>query len=505
MVARAAGTHKTTREGIPVRSDAFAYGRRWLRLLRSRDGSLRASRARSVVAVRNMNFAVWAVIVGALLTTMALAGSQLRRLPLSTGMLYLAAGAALGPLGWGLLDPHPLHHSAVLEIAAEVAVLISLFAVGLKLGLPFSDARWRLPLRLATASMVLTIGGVAFVGVALLGLSPGAAVLLGAITAPTDPVLASDVQVVEAGDRDRLRFSLSAEGGLNDGAAFPFVMLGLGLLGLHDLGESGLRWLAVDVAWAVAGGLAIGATLGALLGRLVLRLRTRHRLSVGLDEFLALGLIALSYGFALLCHTYGFLAVLAAGIALQRTHRGPAPGDAAGLPPDSALAARHAVESIATDERFAGAYLMREVRDFNDQLERIAEVAVVLIVGATLAYVEPRLETAIFVALVLLVIRPLSVWLGLLGAPASRDQRWLMGWFGIRGIGSVYYLMFAINHGLPSHVAWQLVQLTLALVAASIVLHGVSVTPLMTLYARRKALYRGVHRSSGSDSTAPKR
>ena len=167
-----------------------------------------------------MIFATWALVIGVLLVTMALAGSQLRRLPLSTGMLYLAAGAILGPAGFGLMAPDPLEQSALLERAAEVAVLISLFAIGLKLGLPLSDWRWRLAVRLATLSMIVTVGLVALVAHVALGLSLGAAVLLAAIVAPTDPVLASDVQVTATDDRDRLRFSLSAEGGLNDGTAF---------------------------------------------------------------------------------------------------------------------------------------------------------------------------------------------------------------------------------------------------------------------------------------------
>jgi NhaP-type Na+/H+ or K+/H+ antiporter len=433
-----------------------------------------------------MNPGLWALIIGVLLTTMALAGTQLRGLPLSTGMLYLGVGAMLGPAGWSLLTPHPFADSQLLEVAAEIAVLISLFAVGLKLGLPLSDSRWQLPLRLATVSMLVTILCVTVLGVVAFGMPLGAAVLLGAITAPTDPVLASDVQVVAAQDRDRLRFSLSAEGGLNDGAAFPFVMLGLGLLGLHDLGTGGWRWFAVDVVWAIVGGLAIGAGLGALIGRLVLHLRTVHRLSIGLDEFLALGLIALAYGLALLSHTYGFLAVLAAGIALQRTQ--DSHSDAAtDLLPATALEGQGATEAIATDSRYAGAFLMREIRDFNDQLERIAEVAVVLVVGALLTYIDVSLDVILFVLFMLLFVRPLSVWLGLLGASVSRDQRLLMSWFGIRGIGSIYYLMYAVNHGLAQDIAWQLAGLTLALVASSIMLHGISVTPLMALYGRRKS------------------
>ena len=189
-----------------------------------------------------MFFEIWALIIGALLITMALSGTWLRQLPVSTAMLYLAAGYGLGPAGLALLAPDPLAYSVILERVAEVAVLISLFAVGLKLALPLSDKGWRLPLRLATVSMTITVALIAAIGMVGFGLSLGAAVLLGAILAPTDPVLASDVQLREANDRDRVRFSLTGEGGLNDGAAFPFVLLGLGLLGLHDLGASGWRW-----------------------------------------------------------------------------------------------------------------------------------------------------------------------------------------------------------------------------------------------------------------------
>ena len=181
------------------------------------------------------------------------------------------------------------------------------------------DGRWLLPLRLAVVSMIVTVALIAAAGVAWLGLSLGAAILLGGILAPTDPVLAADVQVAEPTDRDRLRFSLTGEAGLNDGTAFPFVLLGLGLLGLHDLGASLWRWLAVDVLWGVGAGIDIGAALGTLVGRFVLYLRRTHKEAVGLDNFLALGLIGITYGLASWPHGYGFLAVFAAGVALRRT------------------------------------------------------------------------------------------------------------------------------------------------------------------------------------------
>lgn len=433
-----------------------------------------------------MSFSVWALVVGVLLIAMALSGTLMKRLPLSASMFYLAVGYLLGTGGFGLMTADPHLVSGFLERVAEIAVLISLFSVGLKLGLPFSSHHWRLPLRLAFVSMTLVVGLIALVGFFLLGMPIGAAVLLGGILAPTDPVLASDVQVDEACDRDRLRFSLSGEGGFNDGAAFPFVMLGLGLLGLHELGAWGWRWLAIDVAWALLGGLFIGGLLGTLIGKLVVYLRTRHQEAVGLDEFLALGLIALAFGVATLASTYGFLAVFAAGLALQRvkerSRAQKAPGEGtAGLQDKGAHLA------VATHPNLAGAYLMQAVRGFNEQMERIAELVIVLAVGAMLAYIHVDLETVLFLVLLFFVLRPVSVWLGLLGAQVSGDQRLLIAWFGIRGIGSIYYLMYALNHGFAGELANQAINLTLSAVAASIIVHGISVTPLMSLYAKRQA------------------
>ena len=431
-----------------------------------------------------MSFSIWALIIGALLTTAALSGTLLKRLPLSITMFYLVAGYGLGPSGLDLIAIDPMTHTVLLERLAEVAVLISLFAVGLKLGLPLSNKAWHMPLRLAVISMTLTIAMISLVGMAL-GLPVGAAILLGAILAPTDPVLASDIQVTEAGDRDRLRFCLSGEGALNDGAAFPFVMLGLGLLGLHDLGAWGWHWLAIDVLWSIAGGLLIGGALGATIGRLVVYLRSCHKESIGLDEFLALGLIAFTYGLAVVSHASGFLAVFAAGLALQRVGKSTQkiPATAVGT---AGILSKEDEETLATHSDYASAYLMHEVQGFNERLERIAEVALVLVIGAMLSdsYFS---GTAVGILLLLfLVVRPLSVWLGLMGAPISGDQRTLIAWFGIRGIGSVYYVMYAINHGLPRPLAEEIMAYTLITVAASIVLHGISVTPLMNRYGRRK-------------------
>ena len=440
-------------------------------------------------------FTIWFVIAGALLIGMALAGTVLKRLPLTASMFYLTAGALLGPWGVGLLHVGALGDAGALERLTEIAVIISLFTAGLKLRLPASDRRWRAAILLATVAMPLTIGGVAAFAVAALGLPWGAAVLLGAMLAPTDPVLASDVQVEHEHDAEPVRFSLTGEAGLNDGTAFPFVILGLGLMGTRDLGAYGWHWLTIDLAWAVLAGLGVGTLCGAGIGQLVLFLRRVHREAVGLDEFLALGLIALSYGIALLVNAYGFLAVFAAGLSvrrIERQHSDEAP------PADVAQAARSAEEQ-ATDPGTAPAYMARAVLSFNEQLERLGELAAVVVVGAMLADVE-ALRPGILLAVVLfVVIRPLATMLTLVRAQVSRSQRAFIAWFGIRGVGSLYYLAYSLSHGLSGPTARILADITLVVVAASIVVHGVSVTPLMRRYS---ASQRGARRERRKIPTA---
>jgi len=431
-----------------------------------------------------MTFEVWYFILGGLLITVALLASSVKRLPLTETMIYLIAGALLGPLGFGALSIDAHEQSMLLERLSEVAVLVSLFTTGLKLRVPLRDRRWWIPIRLAFASMALTVGLVALTGVLGLGLSLGAAILLGAVLAPTDPVLASEVQLENPHDRDRLRFSLTGEAGMNDGTAFPFVMLGLGLLGLHEIGTWGWRWLVVDVAWAIGGGLAIGAACGAAVGRLVLYLRRERREGLGRDEFLALGLIALSYGGALLAHTYGFLAVFAAGLTLRAIEHQQT-GD---TPAQEVLAVEKAgeQEGIATNPETAPAHMAGAVLTFNERMERIVEVALVLIVGAALSPSYLHIGQVWFIALLFLLIRPVSVIMGLLGHRAAVMERAMISWFGIRGIGSLYYLMYAVNRGLSAEVAGRLISITIPVIAVSIIIHGITVTPLMGWYQLRR-------------------
>ncbi|HXD07176.1 MAG TPA: sodium:proton antiporter [Burkholderiaceae bacterium] len=425
-----------------------------------------------------MSLAGWSLFVGVLLVSMVLASTLLGRLPLSSAMVYLALGWVLGPDSANVLRPDPLAHASVLERLAEGALLISLFAVGMRLGVPLRDPRWRLPLRLAFVSMAAMVAMVAAIGMWLLELPLGAAILLGAILAPTDPVLASGIHVEAGSSRpDRLGFGLAGEGGLNDGAAFPFVMLGLGLLGAHELEL--VRWWFVDLLWATVGGVAIGAALGAATGRLVVYLRSRHGEAVGLNEFLGLGLVCMAYGVAQFCAASGFLAVFAAGLGLQRVRVRPqAIQGSAG-----AVRTQHSLEEASDASAHHASEEMREsVRGFNDQLENLAELVLVLVVGAMLAYARPLPAMWWFVPMVLIVLRPLSVTASIAGERLTAPQRAMIGWFGIRGIGSVYYLLLALRHGLEQRVAETMVSLTLWTVAASIVAHGITAQPLMHRY-----------------------
>lgn len=419
-------------------------------------------------------FATWALVIGALMVTMGLIGSVVKRLPIAPSALYLLCGVALD-----LGDPG---HVRVLEIITEVAVLISLFGVGLRLRVRLAWSIWRLPVQLASIAMVLSIAGVGAIGVGWLGLPLGAAVLAGAILAPTDPVLASDVQMANTEDRDIVRLGLTGEGGLNDGTAFPFVMLGLGLLGYHELGPGLTRWIAVDLVWATLGAIGIGALLGLLASKAILLLRMRFHEAVGLESHFTLGLIGVVYGVALSANTYGFLAVFAAGVAMRRVELDGNPNQS----PEQILGPLPAkeLEKISTHENKAAAYLTQTVSEFSFDMERLAELGVTLLIGAMLTqatFSVPALGAAL---LLTLLIRPLSVYLSTMGMRLRPAQRRLTAWFGVRGIGSMYYLAYSIAHAPDMGYADLLLQITLCTIVASIVLHGSTATPLMAMYQR---------------------
>lgn len=436
-------------------------------------------------------FVVWCLILGVLLVVVGLTDTLRQQLPFSTSAVYLAAGYLLGPQVFGLLQLNLFDHAPLLEHLTEAAVVISLFAVGLRLRSPLRDAIWRAPLLLATLSMVITIGLLVGLGLGL-GLSLGVAVLLAAVLAPTDPVLASDVQVEHALDRDRLRFSLTGEGGLNDGAAFPFVMLALGLLGLHELGPVGARWWAVDVLWATAAGIGVGWLLGLLFSRLVLYLRREREQALGMESFLALGLIALTYGAALTIHAYGFLAVFAAGLALRQVERddNPLPADAKVESSSELATIVDPLPAVTDSPAQVSAYMAKAVLDFTLDLEKLAELSVMLIIGSLVSRANFT-PTAVGFALVLIVVvRPLAIYATTLRLRLTSGQRRLVAWFGIRGIGSMYYLTYALAHGVDRTETRLLIDAVLVTIVLSVLIHGSTATPIMRVYRRARSARR---------------
>ena len=432
-----------------------------------------------------MTNAQWFVLVGGLLLVRGLTSTLLKRSPVTAAIIYLAVGLLVGPSVLNVFHFNPLKESALLETLTEVAVLISLFSAGVKMPVPFSFARWRAPILLATVSMTLTVAMVAAFAYYVLGLPLGAGVLLGAIVAPTDPVLATDVQIRHPGDRDKLRFTLTCEAGMNDGSAFPFVMLGLGLLGLHELGDMGLRWVIVDVLWATVGSIFIGVVAGIALARLGWKLRRAPHKHELMDDFLGLGLIGVVYGLTVMLNAWGFLAVFFAAVALRQTELQLAKAT------QDALAGHTSRETVRTDtDETPDPEPLPTVSEgslvFKEHLERLSEVVLILLVGGSLFLNSWSWEAVGLALFLFMVARPISVMVGLLGTGTLWRMRGMTGWFGVRGIGSLYYLMYAIQQGLPETLALQLIQLTLIVVALSILLHGISVKPLMGYFWRSK-------------------
>jgi sodium/hydrogen antiporter len=466
-----------------------------------------------------VSFLGWVALGGLVLLLMALSSAYLRNLPISTSSIYLALGLAIGPLGFGWLRIDLREAGLWFERLTEVAVIVALFVGGLKLRLPLRHPAWVAAYRLAGPVMLASILAVALGAHLLLGLEPAMALLAGAVLAPTDPVLAGMVKVDRATDQDRMRYGLSGEAGLNDGAAFPFVVLAL--LWVEHGGAGGWigGWLLGRVVWAVPAGLLLGFGLGRAVGRLAIWLRSLHQDTGAPSDFLALALMALSYVGAEAIGAWGFLATFAAGVGLRHaelrvTRETPHPEqvgtptppvedpatEAAPHPPAEELVGASVEAEELREPAVAAGVLVAETISFGDTVERLLEVMLVVLVGVCLAvHWNPR---AVPLALLLMiVIRPIATRVLLAGTPTTSVQRWLMGWFGIRGIGSLYYLSYSLNHGVRSSAATELAGVTISVVAVSILLHGISARPLLSWYERRER--KGGHAAPFSADRAP--
>lgn len=443
-----------------------------------------------------MTFILWMAVLGAVLLTLALTSSYLRWMPVTTSAVCLLLGVGIGPLGVDLLHLDIKASASWMEHLTEVAVLFSLFVSGLKLRLPLKHRTWRIAFGMAGPAMLLTIIGTCAVLHWVFGLSWGVSLLVGAILAPTDPVLAGLVQVNNAQDYDPLRFGLSGEAGLNDGTAFPFVIFALIFMQHGGFDGDWLGgWVLKNLLWAVPAGLLVGYWMGRGIGRVTLKMRiTNEDSTLSPNDYLTLALIALAYVVAEAIGGYGFLSVFAAGLGLRQaefksTGSSQTPSEHLAQPvvghmevaPEKAL---HGDLGQLHDTQIAAGVMMGDMLAFGGLVERSMEVFLVTLLGVVLVSHWDWRALAVG-ALLFCVIRPLSVLSVPWGTLLDRNQRGLMGWFGIRGIGSIYYLFYAINHGLVGTSSAVAVNLTLSVIALSIVVHGLSTQPMLAWYERR--------------------
>jgi NhaP-type Na+/H+ or K+/H+ antiporter len=437
-----------------------------------------------------MGFLGWTASIGGLLLAMSLASGWIRRLPMTTFGLYLLAGIAVGPWGLALVQIDFGGHAHWLARVTELALVVSLFMTGLKLRVTFRDPVWITAVRLALPAMVLTVGGIALIAHWAFGLSWWMSLLLGAIVAPTDPVLASMVSVGDARDKDRMRVALSGEAGLNDGTALPFVGLAL-LIAAGPVSTANLgQWMLEDVLWAFAAGLAIGFGLGWIIGLVGARLKSATK-DIAPSDFLALALMTLAYAAAQSLSASGFLAAFAAGLGLRHAElyvvsrhphsriRDDEAIDDAAHPPAEVLVNPNSRESSDTSEPAASVGLVvSDALSFGETLERLIAAGLVLLLGAAFAHHWSLAGLAIGGAL-FLIVRPLSVFVATIGSRLPLPRRLLFGWLGIRGIGSLNYLAYAVTHGLAGSQASLVSDLVVTIVVLSIVVHGITTPPLM--------------------------
>ena len=463
-----------------------------------------------------MGFLHWMGLGGALLLLMALSSAYLPRLPITTSTIYLAIGLSISPFGFDLIDVNFVEWRIWFEHLSEIAVIVSLFIGGLKLRLPLKNPAWTAAYRLAAPVMLACIVGVAWFVHYFFGFDWATAFLLGAVLAPTDPVLASMVSVNHASDHDRMRYGLSGEAGFNDGTAFPFVIFALMWMEYGELGGWIGGWALHRLFWAIPAGLLLGYFLGKGIGRLAILLRSHHGGTNAASDFLALSLIMLAYVGAETIYSWGFLAAFAAGLGFRHAeikvvNENPAlvheVGNESSEPnasdvADAIIKADESKEMAEQDsithppaEEFVGkkldeeelkhpskaaGMLIVEIISFGDTAERLLEVMLVVLVGICLAIYWDWRAVPLAIAL-FFVIRPLAALLFLIKTPTGKVQRLMIGWFGIRGIGSLYYLSYALNHGLNDKID-DIVGITLSVVALSILIHGLSSKPILNYY-----------------------
>lgn len=400
------------------------------------------------------SYIVSITLIGIAALSMAWMPSITQRTHISYSIIYVLFGIAV----YGLLDqlpkPNPLRHETEALHLTELVVIISLMGTGLKIDQPFTFKSWAVPFRLVTITMILCIGAVAWIAHRFLGLDIASSLLLGAVLAPTDPVLASDVQVGPPleDSKDNVRFSLTAEAGMNDGMAFPFTWLAVivAMMGVEGSKENIGLWLSRDVLYRLVAGVACGIGIGKLLARLVFYLPEKKNFIAIRDGFVAVSATLLVYGFTEMVKGYGFIAVFVTAITLRNYE--------------------------------LNHHYHRKLHDFTDQIERILLAIVLILFGGSIVggILRPLTWPMVLFAIVfVLAVRPLAGMLGLIGVRHLHIKEKLsISFFGIRGMGSFFYLAFAFD---AAHfpLARQLWALVAFIVLLSIVIHGLTATSTM--------------------------
>ncbi len=387
----------------------------------------------------------------------------LKSAPLSLSIVCVGLGIGIFGLGWLSFDPNPRTYDTIVEKLCEAVVIISLMGAGLKIDRRMGLRSWATTWRLLGVAMPITIIAVALLAIYGLGLPVAMALLLGAVLAPTDPVLASDVQVGKpgSGDEDEVRFALTSEAGLNDGLAFPFVHLAL-VVGLAAAAPGAWPdasmlggWFLEDVVWRLGAGVGIGWLVGRALGWLTFG-RGSSRLSGTRDGLVVIGATLVAYTIAEIFHGYGFLAVFVAAIMLRDTER---------------------------DHEYHEA-----LHDFAEQIERLLMMLVLVLFGGAITtglFANLTWTDGLAALVIVFLIRPLAASVSLIGSEHSARERGIISFFGIRGIGSFYYLAYGINHGEfgSTERLWAIASLV---VLMSIIVHGISATPAMRWMDRNR-------------------
>jgi len=400
------------------------------------------------------SYLILITVVGVAALGMAWIPFFTKRTNISYSIIYVLTGAILYSITDALPFPDPLLEQESVLRLTEMVVIISLMGTGLKIDQPFSFGSWKVPFRLVTVTMVLSIAVVTLLSTYMFDLDIASALLLGAVLAPTDPVLASDVQVGPPLEKtkDNIRFSLTAEAGMNDGMAFPFTLLAIALASPKEFDL--LRWVSNDLLFKIMIGSASGFILGRLLAYLVFKASTDQNIVVR-DGFVAICATLITYGFTEMLHGYGFIAVFVAAISIRNYE-------------------------LHHDYH-------QKMHSFTDQIERILLAIVLILFGGALVYVLARdisWTVVIFTVLCIFIIRPVTAWLSLFTTDLHNKEKAAISFFGIKGIGSFFYLAYALQHAqfAGERFLWIIVS---CVVLFSIIIHGVTATYVMKKIGHR--------------------